>query len=113
FDLPLAVGILAATDGLCPTRLAQACLVGELGLDGSVRPVRGVLPIAARCRADGVRTLLCPPANAAEAAVIDGLEVVPVATLGAAMDHLTGRLRLPPEASGAPQPVTHTFADLD
>jgi magnesium chelatase family protein len=113
FDLPLAVGILAATDGLSPTRLAQACLVGELGLDGSVRPVRGVLPIAARCRADGVRALLCPPANAAEAAVIDGLEVVPVPTLGAAIDHLTGRLRLPPEASAAPQPVTHSFADLD
>jgi magnesium chelatase family protein len=77
YDLPLALGLLAAASAIRPGSLDGACVVGELGLDGTVRPVRGVLPVAARCRAEGVHTLFCPPANAAEACVVDGLEVMP------------------------------------
>jgi magnesium chelatase family protein len=96
FDLPLALAILAAADQLEARALADVCIVGELGLDGEVRPVRGVLPIADRCRAAGVTRLLCPPANAAEACVVDGVEVVAVPTLAAAYDHMRGTARLPP-----------------
>jgi len=66
FDLPVALGMLAANETITADALASTCVIGELGLDGTVRPVRGVLSIASRCRADGIRSLWCPPANAAE-----------------------------------------------
>jgi magnesium chelatase family protein len=114
YDLPLALGLLAAAGALPPRSLDGQCVVGELGLDGTVRPVRGVLPIAARCRTEGVRTLLCPAANAAEACVVEGLDVVPVPTLVAAMRHVRGNERIAaartgPRAAGAAAPLT----DLD
>ncbi|HUF49417.1 MAG TPA: YifB family Mg chelatase-like AAA ATPase [Longimicrobiales bacterium] len=95
FDLPLALGVLAAAGELPPAGLQRVCCVGELGLDGTVRPVRGVLPIADRCRAEGVHQLMCPPANAAEASVVDGIEVLAVPTLLDAVRHLLGERRLP------------------
>jgi magnesium chelatase family protein len=100
FDLPLAVGLLAAAGEVPTEELQRSCVVGELGLDGSVRPVRGVLPLAAQCATDGVRALLCPPANAAEAAVVDGIDVVPVPDLAALLAHLRGTQRLPVFPSG-------------
>jgi magnesium chelatase family protein len=96
FDLPLALGLLTAAGELPCHALAGTCVVGELGLDGSVRPVRGMLSIAACCREAGVTVLFCPPANAAEARVVDGIDVRPVPTLGAAMEHLRGEAVLPP-----------------
>ena len=91
YDLPLALGLLAAIgDGLIPQAvLDEVVIVGELGLDGAVRPVRGVLPMAAGARADGRRAILVPPENAAEAAVVEGLDVYPVATLREAFDFLS------------------------
>lgn len=91
FDLPVALGILAAAGELPEGALDRVFVIGELGLDGSVRPVRGVLPIAARCAADGGRVLLCPPANAAEACIVDDVEVIAVATLEEAVCYLRGR----------------------
>src|SRR5690606_30112283 len=85
YDLPVAVGILSAAGELGSAHPERICIVGELGLDGSVRPVRGVLSIASRCREEGIRTLICPPANAAEACVVDGLEVIAAPQLGAAV----------------------------
>jgi magnesium chelatase family protein len=101
YDLPLALGLLAAIgDGLIPQSvLDEVVIVGELGLDGAVRPVRGVLPMAAGARADGRRGLLVPPENAAEAAVVEGLEVYPVATLREAFDFLSER-----GGRGTPEP---------
>jgi len=113
FDLPLALGLLAAAGEIPPLR-GDTCIVGELGLDGTVRPVRGVLPIAARCRAEGLRTLLCPPANAAEACVVEGVDVVPVPTLAGARDHLSGRIVLEPAArDAAPRAIRSVTAELD
>jgi magnesium chelatase family protein len=89
FDLPCALGILAAAGFVRPARLHNVCVIGELGLDGAVRSVRGVLPIAARAAAEGMRMLLCPPANAAEAGVIGMIDVVPVQTLKDAVAYLT------------------------
>ena len=91
FDLPIALGLLAASGGVVPqARLDDLFVLGELSLDGSLRPVRGVLPTAVRARAEGKRGLIVPADNAAEAAVVDGLDVYPVATLADAVDLLTG-----------------------
>jgi magnesium chelatase family protein len=88
FDLPIALGVLAAT-GIVTTRaITDALLIGELSLDGSMQPTRGVLPIAAGARRSGCRRLLLPWANAAEAAIVEGLEVLPVNTLQEAVDVL-------------------------
>lgn len=75
FDLPIAIGLLAGTGQLPADRLAQVVVLGELGLDGHVRPVRGVLPIALAVRDAGLRTLVVPRANLEEAAVVDDLDV--------------------------------------
>ncbi|MGH7465733.1 MAG: magnesium chelatase domain-containing protein, partial [Longimicrobiales bacterium] len=113
YDLPLALGILGAAGELGHAALDRTCVVGELGLDGSVRPVRGVLSIAARCRAEGIRTLMCPPANAAEACVVDGLEVLAVPHLGAAVDHLRRFALLPPYTAAPACAAAHPIGDLD
>ena len=84
YDLPMALGLLATVAEIPQGVLDEVVVVGELGLDGAVRPVRGVLPMAAGARAEGRRAMLVPPENAAEAAVVDGLEVYPVATLAEA-----------------------------
>jgi magnesium chelatase family protein len=97
FDLPLAVGLLAALGaGVEQATLDELVLLGELSLDGSLRPVRGVLPIAVGARRDGRRGVVVPAENAAEAAVVEGLDVYPVATLTEAFDLLRGGARATP-----------------
>src|SRR5271167_1544365 len=81
FDLPIAIGILGAYGALEPKDLAQFLLVGELGLDGSLRAVPGMLPVAVAARAKGIANLILPAANAAEAAVVEGVKVYAVTSL--------------------------------
>jgi magnesium chelatase family protein len=81
FDLPMAIGILGAYGALHLKDLSQFLLVGELGLDGTLRGVPGVLPIAVAARARGIGNLIVPERNAAEAAMVEGLNVYPVRTL--------------------------------
>jgi len=81
FDLPIAVGILGAYGALRNNDLSQFLLVGELGLDGAVRGVPGMLPIAILAREKNIPNLILPTANAAEAAVVEGVNVYPVSTL--------------------------------
>jgi len=81
FDLPIAVGILAATGQLSEENTGSTILIGELGLDGSVRPVSGVLPIAIQARKAGVQRLIVPAANTREAAIVGDVDVYPVHTL--------------------------------
>jgi magnesium chelatase family protein len=90
FDLPTAVGILCAIGLIKPGRLERALVVGELSLDASVRPVRGVLPVALHARREGFTPLLVPAANAAEAGVVAGIDVIPIATLHDAVEYLNG-----------------------
>ncbi|HEV3473441.1 MAG TPA: YifB family Mg chelatase-like AAA ATPase [Actinomycetota bacterium] len=90
FDLALALGILAADGRLSQEPLRGWLIMGELGLDGSVRPVRGALAGAMSCRDLGRRGLLLPTANAPEATVIEGIEVVPLETLRQAIQFLRG-----------------------
>jgi magnesium chelatase family protein len=81
FDLPIAVGILGASGELNSERLDDALIIGELALDGRVRPVRGALPIAIAARDKNLKRLLLPAENASEAAVVGGLDVYPVRDL--------------------------------
>jgi magnesium chelatase family protein len=81
FDLPIAVGILGAYGGLAIGDISDFVLVGELGLDGSLRAVQGMLPIAVAAKAAGIRNLVIPAGNAREAAVVDGVNVYPVRSL--------------------------------
>ncbi|MGH2806200.1 MAG: YifB family Mg chelatase-like AAA ATPase [Actinomycetota bacterium] len=91
FDLGLAVGIVAADGRLPVPTLEGWVFMGELALDGSVRSVRGVLPAAIACRTAGRKGLICPAANAPEASVIDGIEVVPVESLTECLAFLRGK----------------------
>jgi magnesium chelatase family protein len=81
FDLPIAIGILGAYGALHIKDLSDYLLVGELGLDGSLRAVQGMLPIAVAARAQGIRNLIIPASNAREAAVVQGVHVFPVTSL--------------------------------
>jgi magnesium chelatase family protein len=96
FDLPIAVGMLAASDQMRSERLDDYILVGELALTGAVRPVKGVLSIAWRARAEGKKGVLVPAENAAEAAVVEGLQVIPIENLRRAVDFLEGDLLIQP-----------------
>jgi magnesium chelatase family protein len=88
FDLPIAVGMLAAIGVVKRTDFAGIVHVGELSLDGSIQPARGVLPIAAEARRHGARALLLPKDNHAEAAVVSGLRLLPVRNLSEAVARL-------------------------
>ena len=96
FDLAMAVGIVAGDGRLDRHAVEDWIFMGELALDGTIRPVPGTLPAAITCRETKRRGLICPAANAAEAAVIEGIEVVPVTTLKDCMDFLKGTWTPPP-----------------
>src|SRR5262245_5016830 len=81
FDLPIALGILAAQGIVERRHIADLVLLGELALDGSIHAIRGVLPIAAAAKREGVAGIILPSANAGEAAIVSGLDVFPVASL--------------------------------
>jgi len=118
FDLPIALGILAAMGRVETERLAETMLLGELSLDGTIRPVRGVLPMAVRARADGLRRIVVPAENASEAAVVEGIDAVGVSTLRQAIDFMNGTIDLPPARPEAPEPemqagrFAEDFADV-
>jgi len=95
FDLPIALAMIAAS-GTKPFDANDCCVVGELGLDGAVRPVKGVLAIALEAKRQGRGRLFVPEANAAEAAVIDGIDVFPIRNLKQAWDFLNGDIIIPP-----------------
>jgi magnesium chelatase family protein len=96
FDLPIAIGIIAASEQMQTERLADFVIVGELALTGGVRPVKGVLPIALRARAGDKRAALVPADNAAEAAVVSGLTVIPILNLREAVSFLDGEISIAP-----------------
>jgi len=111
FDLPIAVGMLAASDQLQADQLDNFVMVGELALTGAVRPVKGVLPIAWRARAEGCAGLLVPVENAAEAAVVDGLQVIPVRDLREAVAFLEGEIKINPAKVDLDKIFEHSFTE--
>jgi magnesium chelatase family protein len=96
FDLPIAIGMLAASEQLETDQLENFVMVGELALNGAVRSVKGVLPIALRARKAGRVGVLVPAENAAEAAVVAGLQVIPVRNLREAVSFLEGETKISP-----------------
>mgnify|MGYP000854529270 CR=1 FL=1 len=100
FDLPLAIGLLAAAEILPQGSTDGWFLLGELSLTGELKPVPGVLPVAVRARAEGARGMLVAADNAAEAAVVEGLPVYPVRSLGEAAAFLAGQADISAVPSG-------------
>jgi len=94
FDLPIALGILAATEQVSKERLSSVAVLGELGLEGAIRPVRGALPVALAARTAGIEALILPQENLAEAGVVAGLRVLGATTLAEIADFLDGRSEL-------------------
>ena len=90
YDLPLAVGIMVASEMVKGSRLDGMLLTGELSLDGALRPVRGVLPMALRAREEGFRGMMVPALNAPEAAVVEGIDIYGVNSLAEVLEYLHG-----------------------
>lgn len=105
YDLPIAVGVLVATGQISPESLEKAMIVGELSLDGRVRHARGVLPMAAVARQQGFERIFVPESDAAEAALIPDLEVIPVITLADLQAHLEGIQLIPPQPPTAAEDI--------
>lgn len=101
FDLPIALGVLAASEQIAAVSLSHTVFVGELGLEGALRPVRGVLPMALSARNEGARTLVVPIANLAEAAIVQGIAVIGAGTLRDLVQHLRGVTRIAPASHDA------------
>ncbi|PYM90662.1 MAG: hypothetical protein DME04_22080 [Candidatus Rokuibacteriota bacterium] len=116
FDLPIALGILAATGAVQDGLLAPFAVVGELALDGQIQAVRGVLAVALTCRRQKIDTLLVPVENHAEARAVDGLRVLAASTLRDAVGLLNGEGSASPPPPSAPVPPSATddldFADI-
>jgi len=113
-DLPVAVAFLKIA-GLESADEVRRVFVGELGLDGSVRPIRGTLCLALAARDAGFAEIALPAGNAAEAAAVDGIRVVAVQSLAALVDHLRGTRPIPPFVSSrraAPPDAGFDFADV-
>lgn len=94
YDLPMAVGVLAATHQVSAEKLGQYLVMGELGLNGKIAPVKGALPIAIQALKDGFKGLILPAANAREAAIVKDLEVYGVEDLKSVADFFDGRSNL-------------------
>jgi magnesium chelatase family protein len=113
YDLPIALGVLAAAGQVLPEAFEGTLVMGELSLDGTVRHVRGVLPMAALAREKGFQRIFVPHVDAAEAALIPDLEVIPVVSLATLYAHLTGENPIPAQPNIKPDdlPVV-TATDL-
>lgn len=109
FDLPMALGILAGSGQFASEVFDRYAVVGELALDGTMRPVKGALSMAmAAAAAEGIRGLVVPAENAAEAAVVEDIEVFPVSSLAQAVGFLAGEIEIEP----APSRLDELFRDL-
>jgi magnesium chelatase family protein len=114
FDLPIAIGLLAASGSVPPTALEGLWAIGELGLGGDVRPVKGVLPAALAARRSDARLLVVPQANLVEAALVPDLRVAGAASLGQVGEWLVGRgdLDRPGPPAETPVPPVEDLADI-
>jgi magnesium chelatase family protein len=97
FDLPIAIGVMAATNQVDPAKLENAMILGELALDGNIRGIQGGLPIAIAAKENGIQHLILPAENAKEAAIVDGVNVYPVASLSETVAFLNSEKEIAPE----------------
>lgn len=96
YDLPIAMGILTASEQIVAPEIGQYVMMGELSLDGGLQPLKGVLPIAIRAREEGFEGLIVPKQNAREAAVVDKLKIYGATTIKEVIDFLTGAITIEP-----------------
>jgi magnesium chelatase family protein len=96
YDLPIALGILAASGQLDTSRFADLVVMGELSLDGEVRPIKGALPIALEAKKQGFQGVIVPVANAREAAIVQGIDVIGVEHLSQVVELMEGRTTIEP-----------------
>lgn len=94
YDLPIAIGILAASEQIFSEDLDKALIMGELSLDGAIQPIKGVLPMAIQAKKEGFTKMIVPLANAREAAIVSELEVIGIQTLKELVDYLNGGLEI-------------------
>ncbi|MBB6612979.1 YifB family Mg chelatase-like AAA ATPase [Pontibacter sp. Tf4] len=96
YDLTIAMGMLAASGQIATDKISQYMIMGELSLDGSLRPIKGVLPIAIQARKEGFKGFILPAQNANEAAIVNNLDVIGVNNIKEAIDFLDGQLHIDP-----------------
>jgi magnesium chelatase family protein len=96
FDLPIAIGILAAKEDVKKDKLKSFCFIGELALDGTLRPVKGILPIALGLKKHGIKKFVLPKLNANEAAIVKDIEVYPVSSLQEVVRFINGEIEIVP-----------------
>lgn len=114
FDLPIALGMIAVNEEVEHEKIERFCFVGELALNGAVRPVKGVLPVALEARRRGKQGLIVPEANAHEAAMVDGIDVYGVKNLRDAFQFLIGATTLTPVRGDLTEFFsTHQAYDVD
>ena len=114
FDLPIAIGVLVASAQVASELFSQYAIVGELALDGSLRPVKGSLSMAISAREQGLKGLLVPVENANESAVVEGVDIIPVGSLTEAVGFLTENVPIDPVDFSWEQAVElHGMYDFD
>ncbi len=113
FDLPIAIGILAATNQVEKSDLEQYQLMGELALDGSILPIKGALPIAIQARKDGFKGLFVPAQNAREAAMVNNIDVYGVAHIKEVIEFFNGNSDLKPLKVDTRDEFFHSQYDLE
>ena len=116
FDLPIAIGVMAATNQVDLANLESTMVLGELALDGTIRSIQGGLPIALAAKQNGIKNLILPAANAKEAAIVEELNVFPVESLTDAAAFLNAAKEISPETYTLSNTVnsedTQTYLDL-
>ncbi len=113
YDLPMATSILISDRQVPKEKLHQGLMVGELALDGLVRPINGMLPIAKMAKQKGITKLFTPKGNAAEASLIDGLEIYPIINLGDLVLYLKGERDLKKYQISKTTPLSPTLPEID
>lgn len=113
FDLPIALGIMAATHQISKEKFEQYLVMGELGLDGSVWPVKGVLPVAILAKKEKYKGIIIPKINAREAAIVDNLEIIPVENLLEAAEFMDNRREIEPMKVEAQQEFFQNQSQYD
>jgi len=113
YDLPLAIGILAASEQIECKDLDKYLIMGELSLDGGIKPIKGVLPIAIEARKEGYKGFILPAHNAREAAVVNNLDIIGVEHFNQAVDFLTGQLPIEPTVVDTRNEFINNVNDYD
>lgn len=113
YDLPIALGILAVSEQVERSSLSEYVILGELALNGDLRPLKGVLPIALNARKEGFKGIILPYENGKEAALVEGLEVIAVRSLKEVIDHLNGTSKVTPLALNISEQFNRCLSEFD